>query len=160
MSNWRKKIMPQSMTFSAKRKTRIETCSTRKFSRSSRAPPLAIYLLSRRLVCRVWTTTITIEGPSCLSHFHSLMDQLKTNRTCCKVSAGRPRFLRVVQCRMETSPTAHMSKWVTGYARSARSVSHSLKQYLMIIKAAATSFSKCATKINSFKTSFPSRCLN
>ena len=147
------------MTTSVKRRTLTETCSTKRFSLLSRAPPRAIYLWSR-IACKALATIIIIEGPSCLSHFRSLMDRLKMSLTCCRVSDERPRFSRVAQCRMEASLTAHMSRWVTGYARSARSESHSLKLYLMIIKAAATSSSKYATKINSCKTFFPSRCLN
>ena len=147
------------MTTSVKRRTLTETCLTKRFSLLSRAPPRAIYLWSRT-ACKALATLIIIEGPSCLSHFHCLMDRLKMSLTCCKVSVERPRFLRVAQCRMEASPTAHMSRWVTGSARSARSVSHSSKLYLMITKAAATSSSKYATKINSCKTFFPSRYLN
>ncbi len=56
--------------------------------------------------------------------------------------------------------TAHMKKSKTGFAKSAKSVSPSLRLCLTTIKGDAQSSSKCATRISSYKTFYLSRFLN
>ena len=88
------------------------------------------------------------------------MGQQKMNRRCCRVSAEPQRFLKLEQHLMGMQDTVPTRKSKTGFAKSAKSVSPSLRSCLTIIKGDAQSSSKFATRISFCKTFYQSRFLS